>query len=293
MAQITLPQGTLTYRVTGPADSAHPPVVFVHGFLVDGRLWDGVADRLAADGIRSYQLNLPLGSHTLAMNPDADLSPRGVAAIIDRCLQELDLDDVTLVGNDTGGALCQFTVDAHPIRIGRLLLTNCDAFDKFPPPPFGALVAAARHPALTRALLAPMRVTGLRHSPLGFGLLARDFDPGLTRDWLRPAMENPASRADIARFARGVKPADLLEISTRLHAFARPVRIVWGEADRVFKPEFGRRLAQAFPDARYVGVPGSRTFVSLDAPDALAAELRSFIAAGRADARSPGATTSG
>lgn len=277
MAEITLPQGTLTYRVAGPGDSRYPPVVFVHGFLVDGRLWDGVADRLASTGIRCYQPNLPLGSHKLPMKPDADLSPRGVAAIIDRFLQELGLEDVALVGNNTGGALCQFTVDSRPERIGRLLLTNCDAFEKFPPPPFAALVAAARHPALTRTLLAPMRATPLRHSPLGFGLLARAFDPELTLDWLRPAMDNSAIRGDIARFARGVKPAELLDISTRLHDFTRPVRIVWGEADRVFKPEFGRRLAQTFPDASYVGLSDSRTFVSLDAPDKLAAELRSFL----------------
>ena len=282
MDKITLPQGTLTYRATGPAESEHPPVVFVHGFLVDGRLWDGVADRLASHGIRSYQLNLPLGSHELPMNKSADLSPRGLAAIIDGCLQELALQDVTLVGNDTGGALCQFTLDAHPERIGRLVLTNCDAFDKFPPPPFGMLVAAARHPALTRAMLAPMRITALRHSALGFGLLARTFDPELTLDWLRPAMQSRAIRADIARFARGVKPTELLDVCTRLHAFTRPVRIIWGEADRVFKPEFGRRLAEAFGDASYHAVPGSRTFVALDAPDELASEIRAFAGAGAA-----------
>ena len=280
MDQITLPQGAISYRAVGPADSMHPPVAFVHGFLVDGRLWEAVADRLAAAGVRSYLLNLPLGSHSIPMAPDADLSPRGLAAIIDACLVQLELHDVTLVGNDTGGALCQFTIDAHPEQIGRLLLTNCDAFDKFPPPPFGALFAAARHPELTRAMLAPMRLTAMRHSPLGFGLLARRFDPQLTRDWLAPAMSERAIREDIARFARAVKPAELLDVSTRLHDFARPVRIVWGEADRVFKPAFGRRLAQTFADATYVGVPGARTFVALDAPDLLAAEIRAFVGAG-------------
>jgi pimeloyl-ACP methyl ester carboxylesterase len=274
MAEITLPQGTVAYRTTGPAESPYPPVVFVHGLLVDGRLWDGVADLLTREGIRSYQPDLPLGSHKLPMNPDADLSPQGVAKIIDAFLQELDLDEVTLVGNDTGGALCQFTVDAHPDRIGRLLLTNCDAFDKFPPPPFGSLFTAAQHPALAKKLLAPMRSTRLRHSPLGFGLLAHSFDAALTLDWMRQALEQPAIRDDLARFARGVKREDLLDVSTRLHQFTRPVRIVWGEQDRIFKPAFGRRLAEAFPNATYVGVPDARTFVALDAPERLAEELR-------------------
>ena len=286
MTEITLPQGTIAYRATGPADSAYPPVVFVHGFLVDGRLWDGVADLLAADGIRCYQPDLPLGSHTRPMNPDADLTPRGVAHLIHTFIEQLDLDDVTLVGNDTGGALCQFTVDAHPERIGRLLLTNCDAFDNFPPPPFGSLFKAARRPALTKQLLVPMRATKIRHSPLGFGLLADSFDPALTEAWIRPALEQPEIREDIARFARGVEPADLLDVSTRLHRFTKPVRLVWGEQDRVFKPEFGRRLAEAFGgNASYVGVPNSRTFVALDAPNTLADELREFN--GQAQVRMP------
>src|ERR1700728_453806 len=109
MPEITLPQGTLAYRAVGPAESPYPPVVFIHGFLVDGRLWNGVADLLADAGVRCYQPDLPLGSHKQAMNLDADLSPQGIAALIDRFLEELELDDVTLVGNDTGGALCQFT----------------------------------------------------------------------------------------------------------------------------------------------------------------------------------------
>ena len=277
MAEVALEQGTIVYRAVGPADSPYPPVVFVHGLLVDGRLWDGVADRLAARGVRCYQPDLPLGSHRRPMHPDADLTPRGQAAIIDGFLRALDLDDVTLVGNDTGGALCQFTIDAHPERIGRLVLTNCDAFDKFPPPPFGALVTALRRPSVTRTLLAPMRSTTMRHSAAGFGLLARSFDPELTLDWVRPALEDPAIRSDIARFARGVEPAELLDVSTRLGRFTGPVRIVWGEADKVFKPEFGRRLAEAFADATFVGVPDSRTFVALDAPDTLAAEIGALV----------------
>jgi pimeloyl-ACP methyl ester carboxylesterase len=103
-------------------------------------------------------------------------------------------------------------------------------------------------------------------------------------------MENPAIRTDIARFARGVKPAELLEISTRLDKFTRPVRIVWGEADRVFKPQLGQRLAETFSNASYIGVPGARTFVPIDAPSQLVAELRSFLDAGPDQASPPTAT---
>jgi pimeloyl-ACP methyl ester carboxylesterase len=133
MPIIDLPQGRVQYRLAGPANSTAPPVVFVHGLLVNCELWTGVADELARRGVRSYALDLPLGSHSVALRPDAELSPRGVARLIIAFLEALDLTDVTLVGNDTGSALCQFVIDIDDTRIGRLVLTDGDAFDHFPP----------------------------------------------------------------------------------------------------------------------------------------------------------------
>jgi len=145
LSRVELAQGTVTYRVAGPADSKYPPVVFVHGLLVDSLLWTSVAEVLAERGIRSYAPNWPLGSHPIPMNEDAELSPRGVARIVLDFLAALDLSDVTLVGNDTGGAICQFTIDTDHTRIGRLVLTNCDCFEAFPPGIFKLLVRTLRH----------------------------------------------------------------------------------------------------------------------------------------------------
>src|SRR6185436_18470384 len=120
MPEISLPQGTIQYR-----DEGHgPTVVFIHGALVDGRLWEPVVERLAPHA-RCVVPDLPLGSHTVPMAPDADLTPPGLAKLIADFLAALDLEDVTLVGNDTGGGLSQLVVGAHPERIGRLVLTNC------------------------------------------------------------------------------------------------------------------------------------------------------------------------
>ncbi len=157
MATIDTPLGQVQYRVAGPDDSAAPPVVFVHGFLVNHELWTGVADALAAQGIRSLRPRPParLTPHPVAL--DADLSPQDVARLINDFITALDLTDVTLVGNDTGGALCQFLIDTDHSRIGRLVLTNCDAFDKFPPAPFGVLFKVGRSPMRLRAMMASMR----------------------------------------------------------------------------------------------------------------------------------------
>jgi pimeloyl-ACP methyl ester carboxylesterase len=278
---VEVPQGRIDYRVAGPEHSDAPPVVFVHGLLVDGQLWTGVADRLAAAGIRSYAPNLPLGSHRIPLGPDADLTPRGVARLIIDFLAALELRDVTLVGNDTGGALCQFVIDTDPDRIGALVLTNCDAFDKFPPPPFGALVKAGRSRAMLKIMAASTRPTVLRHSALGFGPLARNLDPDVTRSWMEPLRTDRAIRADTARFMAGIDKADLLDVSTRLGAFTRPVRLVWGDGDRFFKLEFAQRLADTFPSVELTTVTDGLTFVPLDAPDAVADAISMITSAGR------------
>ncbi len=280
MPIIEVPQGRIDYRVAGPESDA-PPVVFVHGLLVDAQLWTGVADRLAAAGIRSYAPTLPLGAHRIPLGPDADLTPRGVARLIIDFLAALDLREVTLVGNDTGGALCQFVIDTDPERIGALVLTNCDAFDKFPPPPFGLLVKAGRSRAMLKMMAASTRPTALRHSALGFGPLARNLDAAVTRSWMEPLRTDRAIRADTARFMAGIDKADLLDVSTRLGAFTRPVRLVWGDRDRFFKLEFAERLARTFPAAQLTTVADGLTFVPLDAPEAVAEAISMITSTGR------------
>jgi pimeloyl-ACP methyl ester carboxylesterase len=271
MPTVTLPAGTIHYRTAGPADATAPPAVFVHGFLVDSRLWDRVAERLAGAGVRSYLVDWPLGSHRTPMADDADLSPAGVARLINDVLDVLGLRDVTLVGNDTGGAVCQLLLADDPTRIGRVVLTNCDAFENFPPTMFLPLFLAAKHPVLTSALLAPMRLRALRHSPLGFGLLMRrPRDAELTRHWVTPAVTDRRIRSDIAHFARGLDRHALVAAAPRLRDFAGPARLVWGTADRCFTVETGHRLADAFADGQLVEVPGVSTFVPVDEPDAVA-----------------------
>jgi pimeloyl-ACP methyl ester carboxylesterase len=268
MPQIALNQAAISYRVLGPEDSPHAPVVFVHGILVDSRLWDQVAAGLADRGFRCYLPNWPLGSHTIPVNDGAELSPRAVATMIRDFIVEQGLSDVTLVGNDTGGGLCQLVIDAYPDLVGRLVLTNCDAFDKFPPFPFNLVFALLRGPVSIKVLFEQMRLKALRHSPLGFGLLAKP-DAQLTASWLEPARTDVRIRRDLARLLRAVAKTDLTDVATRLPGFTKPVALVWGQRDRAFTPSLGRRLAALFPDSTLIEVPGARTFVSLDDPAAV------------------------
>jgi pimeloyl-ACP methyl ester carboxylesterase len=278
LASIELPHGVVNYRVAGPADSAAPPVLFIHPFLMDGSPWSDVADLLAAQGIRSYAPDWPLGSHRTPVKPGTDQSPRGVARQVLLFIEALDLHDVTLVGGDTGGALCQFLLDTDPSRIGRVVLTNCDAFDTFPPFPFNVLFSLLKGEIRMKINLQPMRWRAFRHSPLGLGLLANELHPEQTRAWIEPSLADPAIRKDAVAFLRAAKPKDLLDVSTRLDRFTGPVTIVWGTADRAFTTKLGRRLQHAFSDARFVEVPNAKTLVSLDAPGQLADAIAASMA---------------
>ena len=275
MPQVVLEQATIDYRVLGPEDSPHPPVLFVHGILVDHRLWVEVAERLAGQGFRCFLPDWPLGSHTIPVNDGADLSPRGVAEMIHDFIAVLGLSDVTLVGNDTGGGLCQFLIDAHPDDVGRVVLTNCDAFDKFPPFPFTVVFAMLRGPKSIKTLFSMMRVEALRHSPLGFGLLVKP-DPVLTASWLAPCRNDARICNDLATLLRHVARTDLTDVATRLPRFTKPVTVVWGQRDRCFTPTLGRRLAALFPHSTMVEVPGARTFVALDDPAAVGDAIASL-----------------
>ena len=247
--------------------------MFVHGVLVDFRLWEAVADRLAAEGIRSYAPTLPLGAHQWPMNPDADLSPRGIAQLILDFIAALGLSDVTIVGNDTGGAICQVLLGADTSRIGAAVLTDCDAFGTFPPRALAPLFQALRHPGLMACLAPGLRLEKVRHGPLAYGPLSSGpIDRGLTGDWVQP-LASKDIRRDLAKFARGVQPRVLLDAASRFSQFTGPVRILWGEDDPFFRTELGRQLSEAFPRATFTVVPAGRTFLPLDHPGELAREI--------------------
>jgi pimeloyl-ACP methyl ester carboxylesterase len=272
MAELTLPQGTIRIRDEG----AGPPIVFVHGALVDGRLWEPVVTRLRGR-FRCIVPELPLGSHELPLREDADLSPHGLARIVAGVLDALALEDVTLVGNDTGGGLCQLLVVEHPARVGRLVLTDCDAFENFPPKAFRPLLKAARAPGALRALLAPMRVPAARRLPLAYGWLAKRPIPRDVMDgWTLRALKDRGVMRDLRKALSGLTRTALLDNAPKLSSFEKPVLLAWAREDRFFPVAHAHRLAAIFPDARVEEITDAYTFVSWDQPDRLAELVGAF-----------------
>jgi pimeloyl-ACP methyl ester carboxylesterase len=272
MSEAKLAQGTIHYREAGEG----PPVVFAHGLLVDGRLWRKVTP-LLEDSFRCIVPDLPLGSQVRPMNPDADLSPPGLARLIADFLEVLELENVVLVANDTGGAISQITAANHPERIGRLILTNCDAFENFLPPAFRPLQWGARVPGLLTGLLQGMRFAPMRRLPIAYGwLIKRDFAGAPTREWVDPYLSNRAVRRDTVKVLKGIDPRHTLEAAEKLRHFERPLLLAWAVEDRFFKLSFAERLAATIPGARLERIQDSYTFVSEDQPERLAELIARF-----------------
>jgi pimeloyl-ACP methyl ester carboxylesterase len=267
MNEVQLPQGTIRYREQGTGE----PIVLVHGLLTNGELWREVIPRLAAD-FRVIAPDWPLGSHRVPLQAGADLSPLGVARLIADFMERLELDRVTLVGNDTGGAMCQLVAVHHPERLGRLVLTPCDAYEEFPPKAFVPLMAAARVPGAIFAILQSLRVPAARRLPLAYGWVSKRADAQLTRSWIEPALQSAAIRRDAASFLSRASNRYTLEAAERFSEFKKPVLLAWAPEDRFFKMDLAKRLEQAFPDVRMELIEDSYTFVPIDQP-ARTAEL--------------------
>ena len=180
--EVRLPQGRIRYREAGNGE----PIVLVHGLLTNAELWREVVPRLAAD-FRVIAPDWPLGSHQIPLNEGADLSPPGLAQIIVDFLAALELDGVTLVGNDTGGAICQLVVTRHAERLARLVLTPCDAYENFLPPAFRPLQVVARAPGAVFAIAQAMRAAPVRRMPTAYGWVTKRAEDGLTRAWIEGA----------------------------------------------------------------------------------------------------------
>jgi pimeloyl-ACP methyl ester carboxylesterase len=272
--EVRLDCGTIRYRERGTG----PTIVFVHGLLVNGDLWRKVVPLLAGE-FRCITPDWPLGSHDVPLDDGVKLTTRKAAGIIRRFLDALDLDDATLVGNDTGGGLCQIVVAERPERIGRLVLTSCDAFDNFPPKALYPLMAAARVPGLVWALLQTMRIQPLQRLPIAFGWLSKRPVPDeiLMGSYLRPYLGNAGVRRDALNLVADISPKHTLAAAEKFARFDKPVLIAWAKDDRIFPVCDAERLSETLPNAQLELIEDSYTFVPEDQPEGLAQLMAKFI----------------
>jgi len=190
LTSVDLPHGTLHYHEAGSG----PPIVFLHGYLQGANLWGPVVWLLNHE-FRCIGPELPFGAHPTPMRPDADLTTAGVGRLVADFLAALDLHQVILVGNDSGGAIAQVVAARHPQRLGGLVLATCDAFDNHPPKLFRPLITTARTGALT-PLLASLKARPARSLPSAYGWLThRQLPHELIDGWLADYLADRGVRA--------------------------------------------------------------------------------------------------
>ncbi|PRX44999.1 pimeloyl-ACP methyl ester carboxylesterase [Prauserella shujinwangii] len=275
---VRLPSGTVRFHERGEG----PVLVFAHGYLVNANLWRKVVPRLAAR-FRCVTPDLPLGSHAVPVHRDADLSPPGIARLIADLLRELDLHDVTLVGNDSGSAYSQLVAAHHPERIGRLVLSSGETpEDTWPPTPggFSLLKATAAHPLSYRALYQVLRWPRSWRWYNTYGWLAKyPIDAATMNSYVRPVLDRRDIRFD-GRKAIGAVSARFVQDAARHLTRHRPVpvRMIWAAEDRVFPLDHAERYARDL-GAKLDTIEDSYTYVTEDQPDA-AAELITACATG-------------
>jgi pimeloyl-ACP methyl ester carboxylesterase len=275
--EVSLPQGRLRYFRRGEG----PVVVFAHGWLANANLWRKVIESLAGR-FTCIALDLPFGAHRVAMDPDADLSPSGCANLIASTLIALGLVDVTLVGNDSGGAYSQIAVASAPQRVARLVLNSCETpYGEFPPPPFDGLPAVAKDPETLGQLFEALRDRAIRSSPPAFGLLVKHpIEDVVSDSYALPCINDPEILRDTSKMMSSTTSAPVQQAGRRLIAeFKRPVLFVWSPEDQVFAPADARRYADALSDGHMVLIEDAYSFTPEDQPDRLAEEIAKFAEA--------------
>lgn len=268
--------GPLACRSSGRG----PTLVFFAGALANSDLWRDVVDVLE-DRYRCVTIDLPLGAHRWPLSPGADRSATSLARLLLDCLELLDVEDGTVVANDTAGGLLLLSLaTGHPAlgRVGRLVLTNCDNYDQFPPDALKKAAALSRAlPRVARALLRFQLRPSIGRRKVVSSVTATGLDDERAESFFGPARGDKQVAADLVAATAGTRPELLLAAAKAIPRFDRPVLLIWGDSCDFFPMTGAQRLASEFPCATLVSVPGAKTWVPIDNPGAVADAIGTFV----------------
>jgi pimeloyl-ACP methyl ester carboxylesterase len=270
--------------VASRSSGSGPALVFFAGALANGELWRDIVGALE-DRYRCITIDLPLGAGRWPLAPGADRSATSLARLELDCLELLDVNDATVVANDTAGGLLLLSLaSGHPAlgRVGRLVLTNCESYEHFPPDSLKKAASlcrtlpwAARTAIWTQLWLASRSPAIRRRGQAS--VTATDLSRERAESIGGPALHDRRVIGDFVAAMAGFRPQLLLDAATEIPRFDRPVLLVWGEECRFFPMAHAQRLASDFPSATLVSVPGARTWVMIDNPAAVAGAIAKFV----------------
>ena len=274
MKSVDVTAGTIEYREEG--DPSGPPVVLLHGLLMNDAQWN-LALPLLPSGFRYLLPILPMGGHRIPMREDADLTLPGMVDIVGDFLDALDLADVTLVVTDWGGPL--FLTDVgRDKRVARLVICPSEAFDNFPPGFPGKVAWLASRNTLTVSLaMRQLKIGWLRRQWLMFGQMAKKPVPqDIVDEWMAAGLADRRIRQDLVKYCRTkFDKADLIRATNRLADFDGGVLVLWSR-NPVMPDDHATHLAELTGGTlRYID--DANVLVMLDQPEQTALEIGAFL----------------
>jgi pimeloyl-ACP methyl ester carboxylesterase len=278
---------TASGRISYTEQGAGPVALFVHGVLLNGRLWRHQLAHLS-DIRRCIAIDL-LAHGDTEIAPDQDVSVTANANMLKEFLDALKIEQVDLVGNDSGGGIAQIFAASYPERVRSLTLTDCDAHDNWPPEAFKPFLATAAAGGLRRTLDAMLSDKSIYRSPQALGP-AYEHPERLNDDsiekYLRPLVRSEQRTRDLQRFLAAFDNKHTLAIEARLKTLKAPTLIVWGTDDVYFDVKWSRWLAETIPGARRrVEFKGARIFFPEERWAEFNEELRAHWLAAQREAR--------
>jgi pimeloyl-ACP methyl ester carboxylesterase len=274
MNSVDVTAGTIEYREEG--DPSGPPVVLLHGLLMNDAQWN-LALPLLPSGFRYLLPVLPMGGHRIPMRDDADLTMPGMVNIVADFLDALDLADVTLVVTDWGGAL--FLTDVgRDKRVARLVICPSEAFDNFPPGFPGKVAWLASRNTLTVSLaMRQLTIGWLRRQWLIFGQMAKKPIPqDIVDAWMAAGLADRQIRRDLVKYCRTkFVGTELIRATNSLKDFTGPALVLWSR-NPVMPDKHATRLAE-LTGATLRYVDDANVLVMLDQPEQTAEAIGAFL----------------
>lgn len=273
--EIMTHHGIVRARDTGGNGS---PLLLIHSLLVDPDLYATLTPLLIQRGFRCIIPELPLGSHSVPLKSGADLTPPGLARLLVDVLDALHLETVDIVGVDTGGALAQLLMASHRERVGRVVLTGCDAYDCFPPRSFRPIIKLMQLPGVLTILSQALRVPMIRALSTPRMLTHKGTSDDVLVRWTAP-LRQAAIRRDLRKVLSGMSPEYTLEAARLNRDFPRPVLVAWGDDARLFPRRLADQLLADLPHAGGVTLPDCAALAPLDQPQVLAEHIERHLRA--------------
>ncbi|MGZ5397987.1 MAG: alpha/beta fold hydrolase [Mycobacterium sp.] len=274
MKSVDVTAGTIEYRQEG--DQNGPPVVLLHGLLMNDTQWDLALPHLPS-GFRYLLPVLPIGGHRIPMRDDADLTMPGMVEVAADFLDALDLTDVTLVVTDWGGPLLLTDVGRDK-RVARLVICPSEAFDNFPPGFPGKVTwVGTRTTGTVKMAMQQLRVGWLRERFFLFGMMAaKPIPQDIVEAWTDPGLADVRIRRDLLKYARTkIDKPDLVRATNRLAAFSGDVLVLWSR-NRVMPVAHAEALAELTGGTLHY-VDDAKVLIMLDQPEETARAIGEFL----------------